>query len=167
VRFKEFGSKKNQKVDEFIPALIGAARLAGTVGTIAKGAAAVGGAALKGAQAVGGMVSKGAQAAASAAGKMTDAGKTATMQQQQRDMANTLKVGNTVSHPKMGDLKIKAVKGSNVELDTKNTFGQDVSVNKDELMSVVNPNTNQKKNPLATKSPGGLSQNVGGIAKSI
>ena len=164
MRFKEFGSKKNQKVDEFIPALIGAARLAGTVGTIAKGAAAVGGAALKGAQAVGGMVSKGAQAVA---GKMSDAGKTATMQQQQRDMANTLKVGNKITHPKMGDLKIKAVKGSNVELDTKNTFGQDVSVNKDELMSVINPDTNQKKNPLATKSPGGLSQNVGGIAKSI
>lgn len=153
MRFKEFRSRKNQKVDEFIPALIGAARLAG----------AVGGAALNGAKAVGGMISKGA----TAAGKLSDAGKTATMQQQQQDMANTLKIGNTITHPKMGDLKIKAVKGSNVELDTKNTFGQDVSVNKDELMSVVKPDANQKKNPLAAKSPGGLSQSVGGIAKSI
>ena len=158
MRFKEFRSRKNQKVDEFVPALIsaasGAARLAG----------AVGGAALNGAKAVGGMISKGA---AAAAGKLSDAGKTATIQQQQQDMANTLKIGNTITHPKMGDLKIKAVKGSNVELDTKNTFGQDVSVNKDELMSVVKPDANQKKNPLAAKSPGGLSQSVGGIAKSI
>jgi len=164
VRFKEFRSRKNQKVDEFVPALIGAARLAGAVGGAAlNGAKAVGGAALNGAKAVGGMISKGA----AAAGKLSDAGKTATMQQQQQDMANTLKIGNTITHPKMGDLKIKAVKGSNVELDTKNTFGQDVSVNKDELMSVVKPDANQKKNPLAAKSPGGLSQSVGGIAKSI
>ena len=163
MRFKEFRSRKNQKVDEFIPALIGAARLAGAVGGAAvNGAKAVGGAALNGAKAVGGMISKGV-----AAGKFSDAGKTATMQQQQQDIANTLRIGNTITHPKMGDLKIKAVKGSNVELDTKNTFGQDVSVNKDELMSVVKPDANQKKNPLAAKSPGGLSQSVGGIAKSI
>ena len=163
MRFKEFRSRKNQKVDEFIPALIGAARIAGAVGGAAlNGAKAVGGAALNGAKAVGGMISKGV-----AAGKFSDAGKTATMQQQQQDIANTLRIGNTITHPKMGDLKIKAVKGSNVELDTKNTFGQDVSVNKDELMSVVKPDANQKKNPLAAKSPGGLSQSVGGIAKSI
>ena len=163
MRFKEFRSRKNQKVDEFIPALIGAARIAGAVGGAAlNGAKAVGGAALNGAKAVGGMISKGV-----AAGKFSDAGKTATMQQQQQDIANTLRIGNTITHPKMGDLKIKAVKGSNVELDTKNTFGQDVSVNKDELMSVVKPDANQKKNPLAAKSPGGLSQSVGGIATSI
>jgi|APCry1669189472_1035225.scaffolds.fasta_scaffold02823_3 hypothetical protein len=64
-------------------------------------------------------------------------------QQEQQQQYNQLKAGKTINHPKFGPVRIKMDQGNKVVLDTAAKFGQDVTVDKDELMKMLSQQQGQ------------------------
>jgi hypothetical protein len=62
-----------------------------------------------------------------------------TPQQATKKQESELKAGKTINHPKLGPVRIKMDQGSKVVLDTAGKFGQDVTVDKDELVQMMHP----------------------------
>jgi len=60
-----------------------------------------------------------------------------TPQQQQKQQYSQLKAGKTINHPKFGPVRIKMDQGNKVVLDTKAQYGQDITVDKDELVQML------------------------------
>lgn len=133
MRAKEFISEE-QKLDEVLPLLVGAARLAGgAVGLAARGAAAVGGAALRGAASVGKAVAGTAvQGVKGAVNAVTPTGPQPpnppkTQQDVIADKAKDqlLRPGAKLKLPTAGptglqDFKVTRVQGDNVEIENPN-----------------------------------------------
>lgn len=137
MRFKEFRPRyeKDQKVDEFLPAALGVgARLAAPLAARALGAGArmAGNAISKfvSPQALRTQVAKqiGGAAGAAAFNKTTAQGD---------DQPVQLKPGMGISHPGIGQTKIKTITGPDVELDTQKELGQNIKVKKNELLAIM------------------------------
>jgi hypothetical protein len=60
-----------------------------------------------------------------------------TPQQQQKQVYNQFKAGKTINHPKLGPVRIKMDQGNKVVLDTAGKYGQDVTVDKEELAGLL------------------------------
>lgn len=163
MRYREFAPRKrnrDQQVDEVLPAVAGAARVAGALGGAAlRTGAKLGGAALKAAapiaKKVGSAVASGAKTLGTAAGAAV-AGAAAnkalfTPQGLQRQMGTQpgqaaqqgttppmqIKPGVKILHPGIGATKIKSIQGKDAVLDTQKELGQDIRVNQDELLAVL------------------------------
>jgi hypothetical protein len=62
-----------------------------------------------------------------------------TPQQATQKQESELKAGKTINHPKLGPVRIKMDQGSKVVLSTAGQFGQDMTVDKDELLTLLHP----------------------------
>jgi hypothetical protein len=129
MKFQEFGSKKNKKVDEVNPTLAAVGQ------TAVQGIKAVGQAVGQGVKTVGQAVGQGAKTVGQAAGSAaTQAAKKATGQQTTTQQPIPLKVGTLVPFPNpIGRIKVNKIDQHGVWLDTQQKLGMNIKVDPAEL----------------------------------